>query len=133
MEKDTIIEIAAVRFHLARDGDTFRAVDMQERTMLIDPEKKLEENISMITGITDSMLVGKPKWEEVREKAREFIGDAIIVGHNVLFDISMLVGHGIDLTKSIALDTFELSEIFSQDAESLNLGFLGKKYDLPME
>ena len=132
-EKDTIIEIAAVRYHLEREGDTFRAVGMEERTMLIDPGKKLEENISMITGITDAMLLGKPKWEEVREKAREFIGDTIIVGHNVLFDISMLASHGIDLTESIALDTFELSEIFSQDAESLNLGFLGKKYDLPME
>ena len=133
MEKDTIIEIAAVKYNLEREGDTFRAVDMEERTMLIDPGKKLEENISMITGITDGMLIGKQKWEEVREKAREFIGESIIVGHNVLFDIGMLASHGIDLTENIALDTFELSEIFSQDAESLNLGFLGKKYGLPME
>ena len=45
----------------------------------------------------------------------------------------MLAAHGIDLSKHISLDTFELSEIFSQDAESLNLGFLGKKYNIQME
>ena len=88
----------------------------------------------MITGITDAMLVGRPKWDDVRERVREFIGEeSIIVGHNVLFDIGMLDSHGIDLSGHIALDTFELSEIFSQDAESLNLGFLGKKYGIQME
>ncbi len=51
----------------------------------------------------------------------------------MLFDIGMLGSHGIDLSGHIALDTFELSEIFSQDAESLNLGFLGKKYGVQME
>jgi hypothetical protein len=45
----------------------------------------------------------------------------------------MFTSHGIDLTRNIALDTFELSEIFSRDAESLNLGFLGKKYKIEME
>ena len=81
-----------------------------------------------IQHISDSMLKGKVKWEEVREKVREFIGESIIVGHNVLFDIAMLESHGIDLSRSVALDTFELSEIFSQEAESLNLGFLAEKY-----
>ena len=44
----------------------------------------------------------------------------------------MLATHTIDLTSHMSLDTFELSEIFSQDAESLNLGFLGKKYNIEM-
>ncbi len=61
-EKDTIIEIAAVRFHLERDGDVFRSVYEDERSMLIDPKRPLEENISMITHITDDMLTGKPVW-----------------------------------------------------------------------
>lgn len=131
--KETIIEVAAVRFQLERDGDIFRAVKREERSMLINPGKPMTEEISMITGITDSMLLGKPLWNEVKERVEVFIGDAIIVGHNVLFDIAMLRTHGVDLMRHIALDTFELSEIFSQDAESLNLGFLGKKYKIEME
>ena len=130
---DTIIEVAAVRFHLERDGDIFRAIGKEERSMLINPGKKLEENISMITGISDAMLLWKQKWGEVQEKVAAFIGDAIIIWHNVLFDVNMLATHGIDLSEHISLDTFELSEIFSQDAESLNLGFLGKKYNIQME
>ena len=38
--------------------------------------------------------------------------------------------HGIDLTEHSALDTFELSEILSQEAESLNLGYLAGLYGL---
>lgn len=41
----------------------------------------------------------------------------------------MLKSHGINLEKHIILDTFELSEILSQEAESLNLGFLSKYYN----
>ena len=55
-EKDTIIEIAAVRYHLEREGDTFRAVDIEERTMLIDPGKKLEENISESSNVSSAIL-----------------------------------------------------------------------------
>jgi DNA polymerase III alpha subunit (gram-positive type) len=121
-ETDTIIEVAAVKFHLRREGDTFEMIDTEERSMLIHPGRTMTEEISMITGITDTMLDGKPSWDSVRETIRAFIGsDSIIVGHNVLFDIAMFATHGINLSGHIALDTFELSEIFSRDAESLNL------------
>lgn len=42
----------------------------------------------------------------------------------------MLKTHGLDLYHHHILDTFELSEIFSQDATSLNLGFLGDFYGI---
>jgi DNA polymerase III subunit epsilon len=91
----------------------------------------MTEEISMITGITDDMLDGKPIWSDIREKVREFVGiDTIIVGHNVLFDVAMLRTHEIDLTDYAILDTFELSEILSQEAESLNLGYLAGLYGL---
>lgn len=102
----------------------------EEKSMLIHPNRLLEQEVTMITGITNDMLIGKPHFEEIREKVQDFIGNAIIVGHNVLFDIAMLNSHNIDLSKNIVIDTFELSEIFSQDIESLNLGFLAHQYNL---
>lgn len=57
----------------------------------------------------------------------------MIVGHNVLFDIAMLKTHGIHLDITKTIDTFELSEIFSQEVESLNLGFLAKHYGISTE
>ena len=72
-ETDTIIEVAAVKFHLVREGDIYHAVDMDEHSMLIHPGRAMTEEISMITGITDAMLDGKPAWESVRERVAEFI------------------------------------------------------------
>ncbi len=42
----------------------------------------------------------------------------------------MFASHGINLSQNIVIDTFELSELFSQDVESLNLGFLANRYGL---
>lgn len=124
------MEIAAIRFQIESENGIFHVINTEERSMLIDPEREIKEEIQMITGITPKMLEGREKWNSVRDRAREFIGDSIIVGHNVFFDINMLRTHGIDLSKNKVLDTFELSEIFSQDAESLNLSFLAKKYGI---
>jgi DNA polymerase III epsilon subunit-like protein len=132
-ETDTIIEIAAIAFdiELQEDG-TFERANTVEKTMLIDPGRPLLEEVTMITGITESMLEGKQKWDEVRERVRAFFDaeNTVIVGHNVLFDTAMLRTHGIDLTHLPTLDTFELSEILSQDQASLNLGFLSDAYGL---
>jgi DNA polymerase III epsilon subunit family exonuclease len=127
-ETDTIIEIAAIRFAIDMDGDTFVMKDAEEHSQLIHPGRLLEQEVTMITGITSDMLIWKPSFESVRDKVRDFIGDAVIVGHNVLFDIAMFGTHGIDLRANTVIDTFELSEIFSQDVESLNLGFLANRY-----
>ncbi len=124
-DNDAIIEIAAIRFVLSRDKDgNWEALEQEERSMLINPLRDLSEEISLITHITDDMLLHKPVWNDVQEKVREFIQGSIIIGHNVLFDIAMLKTHGIDLSDAIILDTFELSELFSTESESLNLGFL---------
>lgn len=127
---DTIIEIAAIKFNIELEWDIFVMKNSEERSMLIHPNRLLEQEVTMITGITNDMLIWKPHFEEVRNKVRDFIGNAIIVGHNVLFDIAMFATHGIDLNQNIIIDTFELSEIFSQDIESLNLGFLANRYGL---
>ncbi len=126
---ETIMEIAAIRFTIERAGDrSYRATNVEERSMLINPEREVTEEISMITHITGDMLIGKPTWEEVRERVYEFLKWSVIVGHNVLFDVAMLKSHGINLEDAVILDTFELSELFSSDSESLNLWFLGSKY-----
>lgn len=127
---DTIIEIAAIRFNIELEGDIFVMKNLEERSMLINPGRHLEQEVTMITGINNDMLIGKPDFKSVQDKVRDFIGNAIIIGHNVLFDITMLESHGIDLHKNTVIDTFELSEIFSQDIESLNLGFLANRYGL---
>lgn len=129
--KDTIIEVAAILFDIEKKEDGQIKISIQgERSMLVNPGREISEEVSLITGITNSMVLGKPTWNDIQGRVSQFLEDAIIVGHNVLFDISMLETHGIQLKERVILDTFELSEIFSQDSESLNLGFLAKRYGL---
>lgn len=128
--QDTIIEVAAIIFSIEKEENRYIPTDIVEQTMLINPGRPLSEEVSMITGITDEMLVGQQLWTDVRDMVTQWIGDAVIVGHNVLFDIAMLRSHGINLDHHQVLDTFELSEIFSQDSESLNLGYLAGRYGL---
>jgi DNA polymerase III epsilon subunit-like protein len=72
-ETDTIIEIAAIRFQIERVGDIFRVVNTVEHSQLIHPGRVLTQEVTMITGITAAMLDGKPSWDSVRDKVKEFI------------------------------------------------------------
>ena len=44
----------------------------------------------MITGISEAMVMRAPRMESVMPSLLEFIGDGVIVGHNIRFDISFL-------------------------------------------
>jgi hypothetical protein len=86
-----------------------------------------------LTGITDADLSDKPYFGVIRQRIAEFIGDAVILGHNVEFDINFLKANGIDLTSHKTIDTFKLAQIFFFKERSLNLGHLsdviGKSFD----
>lgn len=56
-ETDTIIEIAAIRFDVELEGDVFIMKNPEERSMLIHPGRLLEQEVTMITGITSDMLI----------------------------------------------------------------------------
>lgn len=76
---DTIIEIAVVKFTLTLHEDTFEVHLLDERSMLVHPGIDISQEVEMITGITNEMLVGRTQWSDIREKVRDFIGDAAIV------------------------------------------------------
>lgn len=57
---------------------------------LVNPEIPIPEFISQLTGISDDMVAGAPKFAEVIESFLEFIGDAVLVAHNAHFDMHFL-------------------------------------------
>ena len=79
---DRIIEIGAVRMKKGQEIERFQT--------FVDPEQKLEKKIIDLTGITDDMLVGAPKIEEVLPKFLEFVGDRVLVAHNSDFDTGFI-------------------------------------------
>lgn len=81
-KNDKIIEVAAVKF-------TTDAI-LEQVEWLIDPECTIPEESVKIHNITQDMVAGKPKIAEVLPQLMEFIGDEIIVGHSVSFDLDIL-------------------------------------------
>ena len=57
---------------------------------LVNPGVPIPPMITVLTGITDAMLLPAPKIDEVLPAFLEFAQGAVIVGHNVRFDVSFL-------------------------------------------
>ena len=78
-----IIEVSCLKYASNKHIDTFSS--------LIDPEVPIPQSISTLTGISASMIRGKPKIYEILDVLLDFIGDNYIICHNVDFDISFLI------------------------------------------
>ncbi len=77
-----VIDIAAVRV----EG----GVITEKFSSLVYPGFFIPERIRKLTGITNAMLVGQPRIEEVFPRFLDFIKDDILVGHFIEQDIKFL-------------------------------------------
>ncbi len=114
-EHDAITEIGAVKFKNGRVEDTYQ--------QLVNPGRKIPPKIIELTGITDTMVMGQPKFKKVLPDLVDFIGDAVIVGQNIRFDLSFLPQY---LSMNDVVDTFDLATIMLPNAGRYNLGALGR-------
>src|SRR5207248_3824930 len=57
---------------------------------LVNPGMAIPPEITVLTGITEAMVVPAPLMGEVLPTLLEFAGDAAIVGHNVRYDLGFL-------------------------------------------
>ena len=102
---DAITEIGAVKIEKGEIREKF--------STLVDPQRKLEEQIVKLTGITDDMLVGQPKIEQVIPDFFKFCDGCILVGHNVQFDYQFIRYYGSKdeyMFENRALDTMTLAQ-----------------------
>ncbi len=77
-----ITEIGAVKY---RGG-----VEIGRFQTLVDPGRPIPPFITILTGITEMMLLGAPRIEEALPTFLEFTGESVLVGHNLRFDMSFL-------------------------------------------
>lgn len=80
-----IIEISIQIF----DGE--KVVEQYET--LVNPDQPIPKYIQAFTGITNEMVTGAPRFEEVAEKVYTFLQGNIFVAHNVNFDYSFIKSH----------------------------------------
>jgi len=100
-----ITEIGAVK---VRGGEV-----LGEFQTLVDPGAPVPAFIAALTGITSSMVAGKPRIGEVLPAFLEFARDAVLVAHNAPFDIGFLKAaaseHGYPWPGNQVLDTVALA------------------------
>jgi DNA polymerase III epsilon subunit family exonuclease len=79
-----IIEVAAIRFRNGRETERF--------VSFLQPDKPLPGVIVNLTGIRDADLEEAPPFPDIADDLLTFLGDDLIVGHNVGFDIAFVNG-----------------------------------------
>lgn len=79
---DEIIEISALRIENGVVVDSF--------DQLVQPENSISLDVTDLTGITNEMVADAPTIEDVMPNFLKFIGNHILVGHNIAtFDLPM--------------------------------------------
>lgn len=79
-----ITEIGAVKVRGGECLGTFQT--------FVNPGCAIPRQITMLTGITEAMVAPAPTPDQVMPTFGEFLGSAVIVGHNVRYDLGYLNG-----------------------------------------
>ena len=124
---DKIVEIGAVKFVNGKVESVF--------STLVDPQTSMPPQASKVNGITDDMLVGKPKVSTLLEPLANFCEDLPMVAHNANFDAQFLKA---DIEKyeakapmGVVLDTFGMAKKVLPGMANYKLGTLVQHLNIP--
>ncbi len=124
-----IIEIGAIRVRNHNIVDSF--------SQLVKPSAPIDDFISTLTGITNEMVADAPTVEDVLPTFFEFVGNDVVVGHNVNFDINFLydncvkfLSHGFT---NDYVDTMRLSRRLFPEERHHRLSDLEQRFNLQNE
>ncbi len=79
---DRVTELGIVRIEAGRI--------VGEYQQLVDPERRISPGVVALTGITQEMVTGQPRFGDQLPAALAMLRGAAVVGHNVRFDLSFL-------------------------------------------
>ncbi len=124
-----IIELAAIRF---KNGDEVARFDS-----FVKPKGKIPKFIEHLTHITEKELKNAPPLKEVLKDFSAFIGNSILVGHNVAFDIGFinaaLVKSGDYELSNQRWDTAELGRIYLPGTNDHKLSTLTAYFGIDLQ
>lgn len=126
-----ITEIGAVK---VRAGEV-----LGEFSTLVDPGGPIPPFISVLTGITDAMVVAAPRIEAVLPSFLEFIRGTTLVAHNAGFDTRFVkaacAAHGYPPPANPVVDTVDLARrvLTRDETPNAKLGTLARFFRSPAE
>lgn len=122
-----ITEIAII----ITDGETV----FDRFSSLINPERSIPANITYLTGITNEMVMDKPKFYELAKRIVEITQGCVFVAHNVFFDYNFIrnefmeLGFNFNLPK---LCTVRMSRKAFPGLKSYSLGNLVQHFNISL-
>lgn len=124
--EDRLIEVGAAKLVGGEIVDTFQ--------QLIDPGRHVPRRITRLTGISTAMVYGQPAAAEVMPQFVEFLGDAILVAHNLPFDARFLdvalAEAGLPPLQNPSLDTLRLARRLLSSLPSKGLSKLTQHFGI---
>ncbi|HZU67876.1 MAG TPA: exonuclease domain-containing protein [Ktedonobacteraceae bacterium] len=123
-----VIEIAGIRMRYGEVTGSFQS--------LVNPGTRLPGFIVQFTGITQEMVEKAPKAHEVLPDFLHFIDGAILVGHNIGFDIGFLsyearlLGYDFPID---GLDTIPLARRFLPGLRRFKLDYVADHLKIPTQ
>jgi DNA polymerase III subunit epsilon len=117
----SLTEVAAARYCGGELTGTYQT--------LVRPDERIPPFITLLTGIDDSMVADAPRIGEMLPSFLEFVGGAVLVGHNLRFDLSFLdhalCATGRDPLTNDTVDTLALARrLMREDVPNCKLGTL---------
>ncbi len=117
---DSIIELGAIKFENGNQISQFQS--------LVNPGYEIDDFIIELTGITNDMLSEAPTIQEALPNFLSFVGNSILVGHNVNFDINFIYDNAeylaLPIFKNDFVDTMRISRRLYKDLENHKLSTL---------
>ncbi|CAN5850938.1 DEDD exonuclease domain-containing protein [soil metagenome] len=122
-----ITEIGAARFRGGERLGTFRT--------FVNPGCAIPRQITRLTGITQAMVTPAPPPDAVMATFDEFLGDAVVVGHNIRYDLGYLNAalerSGRPRLANRSIDTLALARRLVRDeVPNCRLGTLADRFRL---
>src|SRR4051812_20719913 len=74
-----VIEVGIVRLENGREVARYE--------QLIDPGRRISAGVTALTGISQEMVVGRPRFAEQLPAMMSILEGAAILGHNIRFDL----------------------------------------------
>jgi DNA polymerase-3 subunit epsilon len=127
---DAITEIGALKL---RGGELLGRLES-----LVNPGVPIPPMITVLTGITESMVLPAPRIAEILPAFLEFARDAVIVGHNIRFDCAFLDAaldaHGYPRLSNRRVDTLAIARRLVRDEiPNLRLHTLARHFRTSVE
>ena len=120
-----LLEVAAVKIKGTKVVDRW--------STFVNPGRPIVGN--QMHGITDKDVKGAPSPKEAADQLLAFVGDALVVGHNVGFDLGFIEeakGDGFRFQPGTYLDTLVIARDGYPGAESYKLGDLARFFGVEL-